>query len=150
LPAVVRAGEIDDRRGLAWFHTRGGEDVFVVSVPDRPRLRRNAGGLVERKDGRTLDRFDDFLCCETRGRYACATAASLLDELGAGGALAAEVASWPAELRGDVEAWAAEDTLPVSRGATLRASARLVHGGVALRAQLPGPRSPPPSPSRLE
>src|SRR5262249_13058094 len=53
-------------------------------------------------------------------------------------------------LRGDVEAWAAEGTLPVTRGATLRASARLVHGGVTLRAQLPGPRSPPPAPSPLE
>src|SRR5262249_57172904 len=91
-----------------------------------------------------------FLGGEQRGRRACATAASVLDELGAGGALAAEVASWPPELRGDVEAWAAEGTLPVTRGATLRASARLVHGGVTLRAQLPGPRSPPPAPSPLE
>src|SRR5262249_51236122 len=81
LPAVLRSCEIDDRRGLAWFHTRRGEDVFVVSVADRSRLRRNAGGLVERKDGRTLDRFDDFLCGEQRGRHACATPPPLLSAL---------------------------------------------------------------------
>ncbi len=149
-PVVVRAAELDIGRGLAWYRTRAGEDAFVLPVADRARFRRTVGGLIERRNGRTLDRFDELLCGEARGRYVCATDDRLLDELGTSGAMAAEIAAWPADLRGDIEAYASEDVLPWAHGAPVRLSARLARGSVRLRAQVPGRVSAPPAPSALE
>jgi hypothetical protein len=80
----------------------------------------------------------------------CATSESLRDELGRSDDLATEVAAWPADLRGDVEAYVAEDTLPETQGAPVRISARLAHGALRLRAQAPGRGSSPATPGPLE
>jgi type II secretory pathway pseudopilin PulG len=137
--AKLTAVGIDLARGAAFFMSSTGP-VAVLPVGDRKKLLAAVGGKAEGG----VDRLkSNMFCKEIAGRYACAMQAAQLDGLGKGGA--APVASWPAELRGHIELYAAAShlagtplsmVLDGSEGA--RVSARLERGGVTVRAHITG------------
>jgi type IV pilus assembly protein PilA len=137
--AKLAAVGIDLGRGAAFFMSKTGP-VAVLPVGDRAKLVAAVGGKSEAG----VDRLkSDMVCKDLAGRYACATQAALLDQLGKGGS--SPVASWPAELRGHIEVYAspaqlAGSPLPAILSGTegVRVSARLERGGATVRAHLTG------------
>lgn len=137
-PAALTAIGIDLSKGAAIFHAKN-TDVAVLPVVDPKKLVAKVGGSS--KDG--IDKLDDDMFCKPRsGRYVCAKSAAGLDLVGKG---TSPVSSWPAEMRGDIEAYAAAELVQddmgpfqVSSTQGVRASARLERGGATLRLHVTG------------
>lgn len=145
---LARVG-IDIRRGVGLFTTDGGPMV-VLPVSDRARLVAAVGGKQEAG----VDRLDDDMFCrEMSGRYVCARQAAQLDALGK---TASPVATWPDEMRGDIELHVSPGflahmplTQALSGSQGVRASVRIERGGATLRVHLTGQPAGPLAMARI-
>jgi len=145
---LARAG-IDIRRGIGLFEADGGPMV-VLPVSDRARFVAAVGGKL----AAGVDRLDDDMFCrEMSGRYVCAKQAAQLDALGK---TTSPVATWPGEMRGDIELHVSPGLLAgtpltqvLSASQGIRASVRIERGGATLRAHLTGQPAGPLAMARI-
>ncbi len=100
-----------DRLGLAFdqpaaIFTRGdGGLLLVVPVADRDAFVKAMAGTSDGTGAARVDHLGSRLTCKqlAGGRYACATAAEMLDAVGKGADFIAAEKTRPAALRGDIE-----------------------------------------------
>jgi len=127
---------IDLKKGAAVFESASAK-VAVLPIADAKKFAAKLGAPL----GNGGIQLGPMTCKEMSGRLLCADSQASLDATGKSGA-GSLVASWPKEMRGQVEVFVAADRLgsdmPLAQPGGLRASAVIEKGALTARIHVVG------------